>query len=284
MKVGCQFLCSYIAMALMFGTVSPDTVASEGARPQVMILGTFHFQGSATDGISVGMGDMLAAGRQEEIEEVIERLAHFAPTRIMLEVPTAQEADLNQSYQSYRSGKLDLSANESHQLGFRLASRLGHDRVFAIDQPMEMDFGRMMGAGQVAGQQAALGSIQTALARVQADLEDAQKEGISLLEALRFHNSDWAHRGNGLYLQMAVLGSDSDAAGAEEIGNWYRRNLHIYANIARRIDDDSGRERVLVIIGSGHLAHLSDFFEQNPSYEWVSALEYLSDTHVQPRR
>jgi hypothetical protein len=34
---------------------------------------------------------------------------------------------------------------------------------------------------------------------------------------------------------------------------------------------------VLVIYGSGHLPQPASFFEQNPQYDWVSALEVLGD-------
>ena len=104
-------------------------------------------------------------------------------------------------------------------------------------------------------------------------ISEVQGPDRSILDALRVHNSPWAHDGNGLYLQLALLGSTSDPAGAEVVGGWYERNLKIYANIARAIDRPD--DRVLVIYGSGHLAHLASFFDQNPDYEWVSALEAL---------
>jgi hypothetical protein len=52
-----------------------------------------------------------------------------------------------------------------------------------------------------------------------------------------------------------------------------RTELKIYANIARAIEGPD--ERVLVVFGSGHLAHLASFFDQNPHFEWVSALDVL---------
>lgn len=44
-------------------------------------------------------------------------------------------------------------------------------------------------------------------------------------------------------------------------------------NIARATKGPE--DRVLVVFGSGHLAHLASFFDQNPYYAWVSALEVL---------
>lgn len=78
----------------------------------------------------------------------------------------------------------------------------------------------------------------------------------------------------GLYLQLALLGSADDPAGAEVVAGWYERNLEIYASIARML---APADRALVVSGSGHLAHLADFFRQNPTIEWVSALEVLGE-------
>jgi hypothetical protein len=111
------------------------------------------------------------------------------------------------------------------------------------------------------------------MGEVQRTIEGAQHPSRTILDALRFHNSDWAHRANGLYLQLALMGSSENPAGAEVVGGWYERNLKIYANIARRIDDPE--DRVLVVFGSGHLAHLASFFDQNPRYDWISALDFL---------
>lgn len=82
-------------------------------------------------------------------------------------------------------------------------------------------------------------------------------------------------QGNGLYLKLAVLGTDEDPAGAEVVAAWYERNLKIYSNIARLVEGP--QERVLVIFGSGHLPQLVGFFDENPDYEVVPALDVLGE-------
>jgi hypothetical protein len=49
--------------------------------------------------------------------------------------------------------------------------------------------------------------------------------------------------------------SDNPAiyAGADLVTNWYKRNLRILANVAR-ITDFKAHDRVLLLIGAGHLA------------------------------
>lgn len=66
---------------------------------------------------------------------------------------------------------------------------------------------------------------------------------------------------------------DYPPAGAEMVAQWYRRNLLIFANILRLIESDE--DRILVIYGSGHRAHLREFVEQHPDLTDVSPLDYL---------
>jgi hypothetical protein len=281
-----SLLAAVSMLGLLAGSVaaqSPRQATDEPSRPQVMILGTFHFEGSAADAISVTMGDMLSQRRQAEIEEVIDRLARFRPTQIMIEATSDREARINEIYRAYLAGSHDLSANESQQIGMRLARKLGLQMIHAVDHQQPMDFERMMRAGAEAGQQELLGWFQARIADVQQTLAAAQSSDKTLLDALRFHNGPWAMSSNSLYLQLAVLGTPDNPAGAEVIGSWYERNLKIYANIARAIR--SPNERVLVIYGSGHLPHLARFFEENPRYQLVSALDVLgepSGEHTHP--
>ena len=47
------------------------------------------------------------------------------------------------------------------------------------------------------------------------------------------------------------------ASAPARVANWYKRNLRIFANINRITEP--GRDRVLVIIGAGHLKLLKEF-------------------------
>jgi hypothetical protein len=57
------------------------------------------------------------------------------------------------------------------------------------------------------------------------------------------------------------------------VANWYRRNLHIFANIARVAQPG---ERVLVIMGSGHGTLLRQFVDESPDLDLVSAEPLLA--------
>jgi hypothetical protein len=260
-----------VCAALLVLLVSFQAVAGERAR--IVVLGTFHFEGSDTDGISVTMDDIMSPRRQEDVREVVDRLAAFRPTRILVEVPHERQARLDTDYRSYLDGERELGPGEVDQLGMRLARRLRLEGLHAIDAKQDMDFLRMMKAGGAAGQDDLLAWFQRTMGEVQSGLAQAQSSEQTLLDALRFHNGPWALGANGLYIKLAELGTSDDPAGAEVIGGWYQRNLKIFANIARAVRGPD--ERVLVIVGSGHLAQLSDFVDQHPDFELVPALQVL---------
>ncbi len=110
------------------------------ARPQVLILGTYHMGGSS-DYIQTSTDDVLSPRRQREIEALVNALAAFRPTKIMVEAPLAHDSALNARFRRYAAGQDTLRRNEIDQIGFRLAKRSGHSRVYAIDYSQDEDIG-----------------------------------------------------------------------------------------------------------------------------------------------
>ena len=62
--------------------------------------------------------------------------------------------------------------------------------------------------------------------------------------------------------------------GADLVGEWYKRNLRIYANIWRAVDE--GDQRIVVLIGQGHLWPLRTFFRENPEKKGGTRLSSAS--------
>lgn len=105
---------------------------NQTAKPKVLLLGTFYM-GSTADMYNPKVDNLLSSQRQQEILEVVERLKKFQPTKIALEIEIKRNNEINQQYQQYRLGCFELEVNEAHQLGFRIASDLEHERVYCID-------------------------------------------------------------------------------------------------------------------------------------------------------
>jgi hypothetical protein len=60
---------------------------------------------------------------------------------------------------------------------------------------------------------------------------------------------------------------------ADQVSNWYKRELRIFANINRITEFPN--DRVLVLIGSGHLKIQRDFALDAPQFCLIDAEPYL---------
>jgi hypothetical protein len=114
----------------------PDFLNAAAPRAELLLVGVFHFQDPGQDAYKPKFSlDIKSAQRQHEVENVVEQLAEFRPTKVAVEATPDQQPRLDSLYSRYLAGTYQLGANETYQLGFRLAKRLGHSRVYAADAP-----------------------------------------------------------------------------------------------------------------------------------------------------
>jgi hypothetical protein len=74
------------------------------------------------------------------------------------------------------------------------------------------------------------------------------------------------------YADMATVGAGDGYVGARVVSDWYARNLHIFANLARIAQPG---DRILVIIGMGHAPILRELIRSHPAMQLVEPLDYL---------
>lgn len=102
-------------------------------KPQIMILGTTHFNNPNHDISNMVVDDVLASERQQQIQLLVRAIARFKPTRIAIELPPSEQAALDRRYADFRAGRYILTANERDQLGLRLAAMLQLPQLDAVD-------------------------------------------------------------------------------------------------------------------------------------------------------
>lgn len=249
------------------------TLALDSAGPpaQVMILGVFHFHNPNADYARFEGIDVLSPQRQTEIEDVVRRLQAFAPTRIAVEKAPAEADSLAAQLARYRAGALELTANEVHQLGFRLADRLGHDEVYPVDQRLGMRMDDFM-AYTREHEPEFMPRFDAYIGRIVELLDRLQREA-TVLENLRFMNEpDNVIRTHEPYAVQATVGAGDGYVGAGVVADWYERNLVIFANLARVARRG---ERVLFIVGAGHTPILRELVRAHPDMALVEAVDYL---------
>jgi hypothetical protein len=246
-----------------------------------MYLGVFHFDYPELDvQKAVHRIDVLEPGRQREVEELITLLAAFRPTKVAVEFTPDRQPRLDSLYAEYRAGRWELRHNEVYQLGFRLAAHLGHDGVYAVDSERHdffVDLARNELEPRVQELFATDAAWRERLSRERA-VEDsiAFARGETLREKLLRGNSPERLRRDHMAYAVGFFkfdGSDGGYAGADFVSGWYNRNLRIFRNLQRITD--SPEERILFIVGSGHLPILRFITEHSPEYELVDAVRYL---------
>lgn len=262
----------FLAVTVLGLRAAEPAASQQQQRAEVLVLGLFHMANPGHDVFNMQADDMLAPRRQQEMAELLAVLQRFKPTRIAVE--NGSHRALNERYAKYRAGQYELTANETDQLGLRLAKQLGHDSVYAVDVDGDFPMPRLLKFAKATGQQAKLDSLMGAIgAMVKA--QDAFLKSHSLLDMLRYLNGDAKVAEDvGYYYLMAHYGEPYDYAGPDLLADWYRRNIRIFNNIARLAA--TPQDRVLVIYGAGHLGWLRAQVAADPSLRLRTLEEFAA--------
>jgi hypothetical protein len=239
-------------------------------KPVILLLGTFHMQ-SSNDMVNTELDELYAEKKQNEIKQVVNRLKQFEPTKIAVEAVVGRDEELNAQYHAYRRGESKLQRSEVYQLGFRLASVLNHERIYAIDW-MEQGEGKR-GLGEVyewakANQPELFHAIFKNLPILHSD------KNKSILGMFQNYNDPVFLKNNHkLYMDIAKIGEFENYVGIDWLIWWYQRNLILFSNLTRLAD--SPKERILLIIGAAHIQLLFQFLQESEDYEVEWAHTYL---------
>lgn len=247
------------------------------ASPSVMLLGTWHWGGSAGDYADVHCDASFVADRQVEIRDVARRLARFRPTAVAVEVQQDALVDLNHRYERYVAGEEDLTTSEIHQLGFRIAAQSGVRKLDGVDWHSDVPIGwdTLVSSSKGTDDERRLNTVLAEAAqRFDAIAEMLRSQTIA--QVLQYLNSpESLRRELSTYSNLIMIGGDMPNAGARVVTRWYERNLVIAANIARLLIHDQCR--ILVIVGLAHLPPLLHILSGLESTSVVTAEEYLSE-------
>lgn len=254
---------------------TPDFLGAKEPKPRLMMLGTFHFKDAGLDRYKPQHRlDVLSPERQREVEALVDALARFQPTRVAVEVDVPKQAALDARYQDYVAGRAELTANEVDQVGFRLAKKLGHPKVYAIDADPHQLFYPLFDKADEKQAEALDAQWQARFHQYYSHLDEL-KTRQPLVQYLRYLNSpELVRLGHGAYSIAHFKLEGEDGYFGVDLGTaWYNRNLRIFRNLQRLAS--SPDERVLVIIGSGHLPILQFVAGSSPEVELVDVRDYL---------
>ncbi|MFD0962817.1 DUF5694 domain-containing protein [Pseudofulvibacter geojedonensis] len=234
--------------------------------PQISILGTFHFA-NTSDYSAIVIEDLDTQKRQSELNNLVDNLSKFRPTKILVEREPSFTDTLTLRLKEYKNGNYVLPKNELYQLGFRLAKKLDLDTIFGVDHQMGLGDQELVTFLQENQLMENFSEIIQA-AKVWANQETEYLKTHTLgqtLENLNGLKSDKFNRN--LYLESILNVTDKGNSPASNyVSNWYKRNIFIKKNIDDLIEEN---DRILLIIGAGHSSILKDFYRGSSKVNYV---------------
>ena len=263
-------------------------------QAQVMLLGTYHMDDPGLDVVNVDADDVLASHRQAELRDLVARVADWKPDTVAVERPSDRNETINTRYREYRSGERAYDREETFpaphskrdelttecrseivQVGFRLADHLDHERVAAIDEhPPELEADPFEDR----------------------DIDSKRKTNIELTdgEAMRRENDErlssstipeflhWVNRNverkrnHDLMFDRGIRATDERFGSPIVLAHWYDRNIRMVHHLWRSMNSDD--DKLLLLVGSGHVRVLRHLLTESPMFCPVSPLPYLPES------
>ena len=235
-------------------TAIPTTSRPQSdARPEILVLGTYHMANPGHDIHNMQADDVLSPKRQQEIAQLMDVLKKFRPTKIAIEAEVGSQREA-QRYADYLTGKYALTRNEIDQIGYRLAKEMGHRAIYPVDVDGDFPYLRVVNWATANGLKEKFDALAAGTgARVKAEGDFLRTH--TVLEMLGLMNADSSVATSvAAYFAFVPYGQPYEYAGPDLLAAWYQRNIRIYHNIIALID--SPNDRILVIYGAGHLGWL----------------------------
>lgn len=241
-------------------------------KPTIALLGTFHFAGSS-DALSLKVDDLSSQERQDEIEELVNALAQYKSTKVILEYPFGN-GKLDSLYQLYLNKSHSLTISEEQQIGFRLAAKMGHKNVYPADFKLDLPFESLITFLQENNQMYVFEDMLSDMKVHVMDVWQKAYEDLTIKEFFVFLNSDtYDVMNKNVYLEfLNKIGTETNYVGSEVVAKWWERNFKIMFNIDAIIESE---DRAFVLFGQGHTAILKDFYKNRNDIRYIDILEYL---------
>lgn len=250
-----------------------------GSRVPLLLLGTYHMDNPHRDLYNPRADDVLSDARQRQIQAVVTALGRFRPTDVALEVPPEELASWNQDFQRYCQGRLALTANERHQLGFRLAAACGLSGVHAVDWNEEVPYLDTDLAALMTYAEEHHPDLFRALSGVWRDFvrEFERRQATDTVSGLLRWLNDPVRLAldHQNYLALAALGVGRAWPAVPWLTSWFQRNLIIFVNLTRLVA--SPADRLLVVYGSGHIPLLRQLALDSGLFSLENPHDYLPE-------
>ncbi|MDE5993810.1 MAG: hypothetical protein K2G87_12260 [Oscillospiraceae bacterium] len=224
---------------------------------EIVLVGTFHYPERF---------DIFSQDVQNQIDEFTNRLASFHPNKIAVEFPYGMQNKLDELYarsekhcfgenvvycniERYGSIVPFKSVNEIVQIGFRLGKKLNHDKIYGIDEDIEL-------SDELFEKITPYMDMNSSFEKMRMITEKAH----DLKGLYAIHNSDeYITFDHSMYIAMNKINL-GNYEGSQLVLQWYERNLKIFSNLQNVCEKE---DKVLVLIGSSHLKILKELIRSS---------------------
>lgn len=267
-----------IAFFLVF-----NVFAQEQDQIEVMTLGVFHFDFPNLDVQQTGKENQINVydeKHQKAIWAITKTLEEFRPTKILIERSPEDQFMIDSLYTRYLNDNYTLARDEDKQIGFRLAKALGLKKLYCVNNWGKsypyLDF--LTNGKDPRTKKFAEFYFDNPDKAEKFHPESVYKTKGIIAELIRLNSLDYIKKSLGNYLigHFKYQTEEHPFFGVDfETGRWFNRNLRIFRNVQRV--EATPDDRLLLIIGAGHLNLLNYLFEASPEYKLLSPIPYLKE-------
>lgn len=241
------------------------------AQYEVMVVGTAHFG-----------KEVLTTENQKEISRLIDKLAAYNPTKIVLEWEPSMQSKVNNAFQKFLNDDYDISnkENEVFQLGFRLGKKVKHDSLYLFDNQTEF-IGSLEGftfdsflSYAKENDEGFYNQYEKLIGEVFTEYQEKLKS-LSLYDRTLLMNSPKAQEMNARRMHMFEMrvGIGKSWIGPDWVGRFYQRNVRMVGNVLKFAEEG---DRILIIVGDNHKWILDMLFDYTPDFNVVSSWDNLT--------
>jgi hypothetical protein len=261
-------------LLLVLLTVTATPSFAQSKKKQILLIGTFHFENPGLDVAQVNTFNVMTNKSQIELENITDKIKKFGPDKIFVEWSYEKQEKLDKLYAKNTDSLLRKKADERVQLALRLAKKLGHKKLFAIDyNQTSFPYDSLVKGMQKANQLDLIKKDKEEMAAYEKS-ENQKIAKYSLTELLIDNNTKESNAENvKWYLETAnKAGIKDNFVGAYLVSEWYRRNLYMYSLIQKLTENKDAK--IMVLLGAGHTAMLREFIKYDSNFEIVE-LKYI---------
>ncbi len=250
------------------------------SKVQVLLIGTSHwgnYQQADLDVAQADEIDILSDQYQRELDEIVAKIVEFKPTKVFVERTVTYQPKLDSIYNLYKTSDWGKkSRNEIFQLGFKVAKKLDHKKVFGIDySETSFPFDSLIKVMKAAKQESLISEFEKVIKDYEKEYNTLVYNKTPLKDILYYMNDKERRKVDlGWYISKATkAGGVDNHIGAFLGSEWMKRNIYSYSIMQKYTEPKD--ERIMVLMGASHIAVFENLIDYNPDWEAVELKDII---------